>query len=429
MVVQQSKLFGLVKRTPPRDATAASHRLLVQAAYIDQLAAGIFTLLPLGFRVHRRIENLIREEMNELGAQEVLLPVLQPRALWRETGRWQEIDPPLFRTKDRHGRVYGLGSTHEEVVTDLARRYLTSYRQLPVAVYQIHVKFRNEQRPTGGLLRTREFIMKDLYSFHPHQRSLEEFYVQVREAYLHIFQQAGLQAVPLQAPSGTIGGKISHEFGILSAAGEDRILVCAHCSFAANAEHTRRLRCPHCHKKLEQSACIEAGHIFQLGTNYSRKMNAHFQDAQGKQHLVVMGCYGIGVGRFLAAVVEEYHDERGLRWPPRIAPFDVHVIELPAKAKEQSAIRLAARKVVKELVAKGWEVLWDEREDCSAGEKLVEADLIGIPARVVVSARHLAKRRLGWKLRWEKREKGVSASQLQRLLRDLRQKLPLKPRR
>jgi len=228
----QSKLFAKSLKQLPKDAVTISHQLLVKADFIDQLAAGVYSLLPLGFRVHKKIEQVIREEMNKLGSQEFIMPTLIPKSLWEESGRWKTIDPPLFVVKDRHGKELGLGPTHEEVITDLTRRRIKSYRDMPFSLYQIQNKFRNEMRASGGLLRVREFVMKDLYSFHTDQKDLAAFYKKVIKAYKNIYQRCGVESVVVEASSGSIGGNECHEFMVLAESGEDKILVCRKCDWA-----------------------------------------------------------------------------------------------------------------------------------------------------------------------------------------------------
>ncbi len=361
-----------------------SHRLLAQGGFIHKLASGIFSLLPLGLRVHRRIEGIIRDEMNRLGAQEVLLPSLHPRSLWEESGRFQTIDPPLFVVRDRHGGELALGPTHEEVITHLALTYVQSYKQLPVAVYQIQTKFRNEVRPTGGLLRVREFVMKDLYSFHETLDDLHRFYEEVKQAYVRIFTRCGLTVVPVAAASGSIGGAVSHEFALLAETGEDRVAQCPACGFGAKLETLGAgvKNCPTCGALLDIRSCIESGHIFQLGMKYSTAMRARFTTREGGQEYFIMGCYGIGVGRLLAAIVEASHDDVGIVWPASVAPFDVHVLSLQGGTR--------ATDIAHRLAAEPMDVLFDDRDDASAGEKFAESDLIGIPVQVIVSARGIA---------------------------------------
>lgn len=414
MIVRQSHLFGAPVRVPPKDAETASHRLLVQGGYVHQLAAGIFSLLPLGFRVHHRIITVIREEMLALGALEVLLPTLQPKSLWEETGRWTHIDPPLFTVTDRHERAYALAPTHEEVITDLARTYLHSYKQLPVSLFQIHSKFRNEQRPTGGLLRTREFFMKDLYSFHATQEDLEEFYERVKQAYVRIFQRCGLATVPVRAVSGSIGGSVSHEFALLAETGEDKVALCSSCGFGAKLETlaSEPEQCPACGRSLEIKNCIESGHIFQLGPKYSSAMNATFTTEKGAKEILIMGCYGIGVGRILAAIVESSHDARGIVWPSAVAPFDVHVLVLKKAHQQGGAVQAAAEETAQRLALQGRSILFDDREGASSGEKFADADLIGIPWRIVVSDTHVAAGTVGIKKRSAQSEIAVDADAL-----------------
>jgi len=359
----QSKLFPKTKKQAPKDAMAASHKFLTQAGYIQQLAAGVWTLLPLGFRVYKKIENIIREEINNLGAQEIFMPALQPKELWKETGRWEEIDPPLFKFQDRHKRELALGSTHEEVVTDLARKNITSYKELPFALYQIQNKFRNEMRATSGLLRTREFIMKDLYSFHASKEDLDKYYKKVCKVYLKIYKRCGLKAIIVEASSGTIGGKESHEFMILADSGEDTILICPKCKWAANIEVGEKYKfCPKCKRKLIKEKSVEVGHIFKLGEKYSKVMGANFVDKDGKRKSIVMGCYGIGLERLMAVIVESSHDDFGIIWPKTVAPFDIHLLRLSKNKK----IISWADKVYNSLQNRGFEVLYDERDE-SAG--------------------------------------------------------------
>lgn len=379
MLVYQSKLLGKTRKEAPSDAVAPSHKLLTRAGYIDQLASGIFSLLPLGYLTANNIENIVRDEMLALGATEVLLPALQPATLWEESGRLYTIDPPLFRVTDRHEKELVLGSTHEEVITDLTRKNIESYKDLPLAVFQIQTKFRNEMRSTGGLLRVREFQMKDLYSFHRTQEDLQEYYERVRGAYLNIFERCDLSIRTVQADSGSIGGAISHEFSIEAKTGEDSVAICPKCDFATNTELVadKDNPCPHCSTTLQIKACIENGHIFQLGTTYSEKLGATFSDEVGLKKPIEMGCYGIGIGRLMAAIAETHFDDVGLRWPETVSPFAVHVVGL------QSSVMDKARTVASNI-SEHTSVLFDDR-DVSSGEKLTESDLIGISTRVVIS--------------------------------------------
>lgn len=386
--MKQSTLFYKTTKQPPKDAEVISHKYLVQAGFINQLAAGIYTLLPLAFRVYKKIENIIRTEMDKAAGQEFSMPTLQPKTLWQETGRWDTIDPPLFVTQDRHKKELCLGPTHEEVITKLVREHITSYKDLPLYLYQIQNKFRNEMRSTGGLLRVREFMMKDLYSFHTDEKDLDKYYNIMLKAYKNIYKRCGLKAVNVQASSGSIGGEESQEFMVLAESGEDTIKLCPKCNYAGNVEITKVNVCPNCQSKLNQEKSIEAGHIFKLGTMYSEKMKALFKDKSGKEKPITMGCYGIGLGRLLATIVEASHDKKGIIWPTQIAPFQAHLIGLEIKK---------AQAVYKKLTQAGIDILYDDREDVSAGEKFAESDLIGIPIRLVVSEK------TGDRVEWKER--------------------------
>lgn len=382
----QSTLFYKTSKQPPKDAKVASHKYLVQAGYIDQLAAGVYSLLPLAFRVYKKIEDIIRDEMNKAGGQEISMPALQPKNLWQETSRWDTIDPPLFVTRDRHKKEYCLGPTHEEVITKLVRERVNSYKDLPLYLYQIQNKFRNEMRATGGLLRVREFMMKDLYSFHADDNDLDRYYKVMLQAYKNIYIRCGVPAVSVEASSGSIGGEESQEFMVLASDGEDTIKLCPKCGHAGNVEIIKVKICPKCNVKFEKKNCIEAGHIFKLGTMYSEKMKAYFfvkggsasggKDKADIKKPIVMGCYGIGLGRLLAIIVEASHDDKGIIWPIEVAPFQAHLIGLDLGK---------ANAVYNKLTKAGVDVLFDDRKDKSAGEKFAEADLIGIPARLIVS--------------------------------------------
>lgn len=386
--MKQSQLFAKIQKQAPKGAETISHQYLTRGDFIDQTAAGIYSFLPLGWRVYTKIENIIREEMDSLGGQELFLPTLIPKKFWQETGRWKNIDPPLFKVRDRHQKEYGLGSTHEEVITDLTRKRIKSYQDLPFYLYQIQNKFRNEMRATSGLLRVREFIMKDLYSFNNSEKEAMDFYEKVKKAYTKIFKRCGLETVAVEAESGTIGGSLSHEFMIMAETGEDKIVICSKCGYGMSFEKAGNIKkCSQCQGNLEKKNCIEAGHTFYLGTKYSQTMNAKFVDKNGQEKPIIMGCYGIGLGRLLAAIVEAFHDKKGIIWPGTVAPYQVHLIALNGdkKAKE------VADKVYDILLKDKIEVLYDERDDKSAGEKFAEADLIGIPWRMVISQKTAAK--------------------------------------
>jgi prolyl-tRNA synthetase len=546
-MVRVSKLFGKTLREIPAEADTVSHRLLVRAGMINQLAAGIYSYLPLGWRTLLKIEGIIRDEMDKAGGQEVHLPILQPDELWQLSGRDTSMNDVLFHLIDRRERRLTMGPTHEEVITSLAARYVRSYRDLPLLLYQIQTKFRDEPRPRGGLIRVREFHMKDLYSFDVDEAGLDESYRKMEVAYRNIFGRCGLPVMQVEADSGAIGGKDSHEFMALVENGEDGILYCPACRYAANAEkavgvkekvgggeplpveevatpgaatieevaaflkvpanHTLKAvfyivdgalvfvvirgelavnetklknqlhaaglrmateaeviaagiiagaaspvglkgfrviaddsvtsgtnfiaggnrayihlknvnyprdfqagivadiaaarpgdRCPGCGGTLAFARGIEVGHIFKLGTTYSTKFAAAFVDEKGESRPLVMGCYGLGLSRLMAAVVERNHDDRGIIWPLSIAPYHVYLCAL---YKEGSKVAEVAEKLYQDLSAAGIEVLFDDREE-SPGVKFNDADLLGIPFRLTVSPRTLEKDGVELKKRSEK---------------------------
>jgi len=389
IITRQSKLFSKTRKEAPADAEVASHQLLTRAGFIDQLASGIYTLLPLGWRVNNKVADIIRSEMMALDAQEITMPSLQPASIWKESGRLETMDPPLFRLQDRHDKDLVLGPTHEEVITILARNIIESYQDLPQAVFQIQTKYRNEQRATGGLLRVREFQMKDLYSFHRTPAELEEFYDRVKQAYLNIFKACDLTAHPVTADTGTIGGSYSHEFQVEATAGEDKIAHCESCDFAVNADsdEAQAKACPDCRGTLIIKSCIESGHIFQLKDVYSDKMKATFVDEDGKRKPLMMGCYGIGVGRLLATIAETHHDDQGLIWPASVSPYHLHLIPVQLSALG------TAQEYAQQYQDAGFDVLLDDR-DVSAGQKFAESDLMGIAHRVIVSDKTIAVKKV-----------------------------------
>ncbi len=522
-------------RDDPPDAETASHRLMLRAGMIHQVAAGVYSYLPMALRSLRKIENIIREEMDAAGAQELMMPALQPQELWDHTGRKGAFGDNMFSLNDRHGRNLVLAPTHEEVITNLVKSNVQSYRDLPQILYQIQTKFRDEARPRAGLVRVREFDMKDAYSFNADEDSLEESYQAMARAYRNIFRRCGLPVLMAEADSGAIGGKDSHEFLLATDTGEDTVITCNSCSYTANAEkaestipelppepehaleevetpgiktivalakflavpesktlkavfyiadgepvfitirgdldvnetklknalHVTDLRmadgdeakaaglvagsasaigladikkvldlsvtngnnfiagankqdthfkganyprdfqadivadialaqpgqlCPHCGRVLESTKGIEVGHIFKLGTFFSESLGADFLDSDGQQHPIIMGCYGIGIGRLLAAAVEQNNDEKGIVFPSPVAPYQAHMVALNLNNEE---VAEAAENLYKDLSAAGVEVLFDDREDAAAGVKFKDADLIGLPVRLVVSPRNL----------------------------------------
>ena len=550
-----SKLFGKTLRQAPAEAESISHQLLLRAGMIAQEAAGIYSYLPLGWRVLKKIESIIREEMNKVGGQELMLPVLQPFELWQQSGRYVSFGKSLFTLTDRKEHTLALGPTHEEVITDLVHRYVQSYRELPLLLYQIQTKLRDEPRPRGGLLRVREFIMKDLYSFDADEAGLDESYQKMCQAYKNIYARLGLPALMVEADSGAIGGKDSHEFMIITETGEDEVIYCSNCGYAANVEKAQfvkevgtvilsevknllpleeiatpeaktieevagfvgvptsqtlkavfyfadgefifviirgdlevnetKLRnalkcselrlategevngaglvagfaspigikgikivaddsitsgssfivgankpgyhfrnanyprdfqvdliadialaqsgdsCPKCRGKLSSARGIEVGHVFKLGTFISEKFGASFLDNDGKSRPIVMGCYGIGLGRLLAAIVEQSHDDKGIIWPLSVAPYQVYLCPL---SLDKPTVLPTAERIYQELQNEGIEVIFDDRDD-SPGVKFNDADLLGIPLRLTLSPRTLQSQSVEAKWRTEKEAK------------------------
>ena len=372
-----SHLFTKTSKSFPKDEQSISSQLLIRAGFIDKVAAGVYTLLPLGFKTVSKIISIIRNEMESIGAQEIYMPGLVPKDNWEKTGRWNELDV-LFKLKGRDEKEYGLGASHEEIVSPLAKKYTLSYKDLPFSTFQIQNKFRNELRAKSGVLRTREFLMKDLYSFHADEANLDNYYEKATQAYWNIFENLGLKDKTyfVYASGGTFA-KYSHEFQTATEAGEDEIYVCKACRTGLNREILEgEYKCPECGKgEYELKKAIEIGNIFKLKTKYSDPFDLKFIDKDDNSKPVMMGCYGIGVQRLMGAIAEVNHDEEGLIWPQAVAPFDVQLISLGSDEKTE--------KIYKEL-SQICDVLYDDRE-VSAGEKFADCDLIGTPYRVVVS--------------------------------------------
>lgn len=387
--MRQSKLFTKARKEAPADEVAKNAKLLIRAGFVDKLQAGVYTYLPLGLRVLKNIENIIREEMNGAGGQEILMPSLHPKELWQTTGRWDTMDD-LYKVSDASGRENALGPTHEEIVVPLVKQFISSYRDLPFATYQFQNKFRMELRAKSGILRGREFIMKDMYSFHRDEADLATYYEMMKGVYARVFERAGLgERTYLTFASGGSFSKYSHEFQTVTPAGEDTIYVCDACRVAVNKEIiAEQSTCPACESKdLREETAIEVGNIFDLKTKFSDPFKLTYKDEEGKEQPVVMGCYGIGLGRILGTVVEVLGDDKGLVWPRSIAPFSVHLVEI---SSANARVREETEKLYRELSDQGVEVLWDDR-DLRAGEKFSESDLIGIPLRVVVSEKTLTE--------------------------------------
>lgn len=552
-------LLSTLKETPA-DAEIISHQLMLRAGMIRRVAAGVYNWLPLGLRVLRKVETVIREEMDRAGAQELLMPAIQPAEFWQESGRWEEYGPELLRLTDRHQREFCFGPTHEEVITDLIRREIRSYRQLPATFYQIQTKFRDEIRPRFGVMRAREFLMKDAYSFHSNTESLDQTYDIMHDAYSRIFTRLGLEYRPVEADSGAIGGNASHEFHVLADAGEDGLVICPECDYAANVEQAPALPsigkrpapalemetidtpgqhsieqissflgiqpeqtvktllvhgadspvalllrgdhqlneikaeklpmvlkplamlspaevkqatgcapgsvgpvgleipviadesalrladfvcganqddkhltgvnwgrdlpepeladlrnivegdpCPRCDGEVIIRRGIEVGHIFKLGTKYSESMNATCLDQNGKAVIMPMGCYGIGVSRVVSAAIEQSHDEKGIIWPPNLAPFDAVIVPIGYHKSEQ--VSKVCDELYNDLSEAGLNVLLDDRNE-RPGVMFADMELIGIPHRIVIGERGLKNGFVEYKSRTQDEAQDIALSDI-----------------
>jgi len=393
--VKYSQLFPKTKREAPKGAEAVNHKLLVRGGFIDQLAAGSWTLLPLGWRVVSKITQIVREEMDAIGCQEMLMPLLHPREVWDQTGRWDSAKEVMYQLKDTREREWALSFTHEEIVMDLMKKHVSSYKDLPLAVYHFSTKFRNEPRATGGILRGREFLMKDAYSMHLTEEDLMVWYEKFKQAYLKAFKRMGFDIYVTEASGGVFTEKHTHEFQVLAESGEDTIYIKKGSREGYNKEVFEGKK-----EDYEEHKSIEVGNIFPLGTMYSEKMNALVTDKEGKKRVIWFGSYGIGTTRVMGAAVEAFHDAKGIIWPKAIAPYQAHLITLNAQP--------AALKIYDQLEKAGVEVLWDETER-GAGEKFADADLLGIPVRLVVSEKTGDK--IEWKERAEEKTELVSVEE------------------
>ncbi len=380
--MRQSELFTKAERHAPKDEVSLNAQLLTRAGFVRKVAAGVYSYLPLGFRVLQKINGIIREEMNALGATEVLMSTLVPKEMWEASKRWET--PVMFKThigSETNKKIeFGLGWTHEEVATFLAKQFIFSYKDLPKGFYQIQTKFRAEERAKSGLLRGREFMMKDLYSFHADKADLDAYYARVLDAYAKILARLGLEALVVEAGGGPFTKEPTHELQVIHPIGEDVVFYCPDCDWAKNSEvftGKEGDKCEMCGKPVKKANGVEVANVFRLGTRYSDAFGLTYLDAKGKKNPVVMGSYGIGPSRMLGVLAEIKNDEKGFLWPKSVAPFDVHLVELAGGN---------GKEIYEDLQKAGVEVLYDERE-LSAGEKLVESDLIGIPVRAVVSAK------------------------------------------
>ena len=391
-----SKIFLPTLKDIPQDAEVISHQLMLRSGMIRRVTSGIYTWLPIGLKVLRKVENIVREEMNASGAQEILMPMVQPKELWEETHRWDKMGPELLRIKDRHERDFCLGPTHEEVITDLIRNNIKSYKELPLNLYQIQTKFRDEVRPRYGVMRGREFLMKDSYSFNLNEESLNESYLLMKEAYKKILDRLGLKFKIVKADSGAIGGDASEEFHVLAENGEDTIAVSDSSDFAINTEllleegdaieSLQGKPSPDGKGIIQIKKGIEVGHIFQLGKVYTDAMKASVLDHEGKAKNLFMGCYGIGVSRLVAAAIEQNNDEKGIIWPEAMTPFEVNIVAIGFDKDEK--IAKAATDLYSKLSSMGYEVMLDDRKD-GYGTKMKDAELIGVPVNIIIGKQYL----------------------------------------
>ena len=392
-----SKAFIPTLKETPQEAESLSHKLLLRAGLARMLMAGAYSYLPLGLRVLKNIQKIIRQEMDACGASELLLPALQPLELWQKTGRDKDIGEVMFKFVDRRGRNVVLGPTHEEIITDLVKGQVSSYRQLPLVLYQIQTKFRDEIRPRFGLIRASEFIMKDAYSFDQDQAGLDKNYQLMYEAYKKIFSRCGLTVLITEADSGIMGGKESHEFMVAAAQGEDLVLVCKKCN-QVKAFNADNALCSKCNLQMDKVNTIEVGHIFKLGIKYSQAIGANFADPKGELKPIIMGCYGIGVSRLVSAIIEQNNDAEGIIWPKEVAPYQILVLPLDVTNQQimQEAIALHDQ-----LSGLGFAVLLDDRNE-RAGVKFKDADLIGIPLSIIIGKKNIEEKNIELMIRKDK---------------------------
>jgi len=416
--MRQSKLFTKTRKEAPADEVSKNAELLIRGGFIHKEMAGVYTYLPLGLRVLQKIENIIREEMNAISGQEVSMTALQDPELWKKTDRWSDDKIDVwFKTKLKNDTELGLGCTHEEPMTNIMTNFINSYRDLPLFTYQFQIKFRNELRSKSGILRGREFLMKDMYSFCKNEAEHNEFYEKSKVAYMNVFRRVGLGHITyITFASGGMFSKYSHEFQTITPAGEDLIYLDENTGIAINKEvlndevlSSLGLR----REKLVEHKAIEVGNIFTYGKRYSEPLNLTFTDEKGEKHPVLMGAYGIGLTRLMGTVVEVLSDDKGIIWPESIAPFAVHLLLLG----EDEKVLKEAEKIYDSLSKSGVEVLFDDRLDVSAGEKFSDADLLGIPFRAVVSVRSLKDGGIELKKRTEDKGKIINMEELLKIFK------------
>ena len=399
-----SKLFVPTVKEDPSDAELISHKLMVRSGMIKKTATGIYSWLPLGLKVLKKVEEIVRKNLNNFDAEEILMPMVQPAELWKESGRYGEYGKELLKFDDRSNRGFVLGPTHEEIICEIFRSHPKSYKELPVNLYQIQTKFRDEIRPRFGVMRSREFLMKDAYSFDIDEKGLVKSYGKMKDAYISVFDEIGLDYRIVKADSGNIGGDVSEEFHILADSGEDLIAVSDSSDFAANVEvlnydkdpsDLEGKKSPDGKGKLKIKRGIEVGHIFQLGQKYSQAMNVGVKDMNGNSIHPFMGCYGIGVSRIVAAAIEQNHDDRGIQWPDKITPFGVNIICLDPESDE---IMKVCSEIYSILQKSGFDPLLDDR-DIRAGIKFKEHELLGIPYSIIIGPNNFKNTKLEFSIR------------------------------
>ena len=424
--MKASQLILGTQRENPSDAEIISHQLMIRAGLVRQVSSGIYNWLPIGKKVLQKVENIVRSEMDKAGAQEILMPMVQPASLWEDSGRIDQYGQELLVFLDRHENKFCLGPTHEEVITDLCKNLLTSYKQLPVTLYQIQTKFRDEIRPRFGVMRSREFLMKDAYSFDLNKESLDNSYSVMKEAYINIFNAIGLDYRVVKADSGAIGGSDSEEFHVLADSGEDLLAFSDKSDYAINAELLTELQegqdpfslegkpSPDGKGILKLKKGIEVGHIFKLGKKYSEVLNLRIQ-GEDQDINPEMGCYGIGVSRIVAASIEQNHDDKGIIWPKSLAPFEVAIVEVNPKKKQE--IKEKCSEIYQLFIENNLETLWDDR-DKRPGVKFTDMEVTGIPVTIIIGERTLETGEIEIKERQDEKPKLVSHQDLISIIKD-----------
>ena len=397
--MKYSKSGIVTTKNTPSDAEVISHKLMLRTGMIKKLASGLYTWMPLGLRVLKKIENIIRQEMDRVNALEILMPAIQPSELWKESGRWDKYGPELLRLVDRHEREFCFGPTHEEIITDIARKDIKSYKQLPIIYYQIQTKFRDEIRPRFGVMRAREFLMKDAYSFHENEECLDKTYEIMFQAYKDCFNKIGLEYKVVNADNGKIGGSESHEFHVIAENGEDELIFSDSSDYAINAELFSQPpkegdNSPDGTGKVKIKRGIEVGHIFKLGKDYSNSMKASISNKDNKSKNMIMGCYGIGVSRIAAAAIEQSNDDKGIIWPKSISPFDISIISIGYS--RDTKIKKYTNNLYEILKTNNVNVLLDDR-DISPGNMFSDSDLIGIPFKIIIGKQFVEKHTIEFK--------------------------------